>query len=85
MLRAGRLVAAEDHVIHSPPRIRLAELSPMTQRSASTTLTSCIRSAPRPGQPFLDHQSVGSTNDLNPESLSFENFNVGPLPDGGGV
>ena len=50
-----------------PPRIRLAEVSPITQRSASTRLDLPQPFGPTtPVRPGSITKSVGSTNDLNP-------------------
>src|SRR4051812_21150069 len=55
----------------SPPRIRLAELSPITQRKASTRLDLPQPLGPTmPVSPGSIASSVGSTNDLNPASRS---------------
>ncbi len=58
----------------SPPRICLAELSPITQRSASTKFDLPQPFGPTtPVSPGSIESSVGSTNDLNPDSLSVVN------------
>ena len=57
-----------------PPRMRLAESSPMTQRRASTKLDLPQPFGPTiPVRPRSIQISVGSTKDLNPVILSFEN------------
>src|SRR4051794_10426961 len=71
-LREGRLPEpAKITSSISPPRIRLAELSPITQRKASTRLDLPQPLGPTmPVSPGSIASSVGSTNDLNPASRS---------------
>src|SRR5690606_8121115 len=63
-----------------PPRKCLAELSPITQRTASMILD-----LPQPLGPTIAVKlpaigiTVGSTNDLNPESLIFSSFITGTM------
>src|SRR5690606_3310190 len=71
-------------VIDSPRRF-LAELSPITQRTASM-----IFDLPQPFGPTTAHRLlgkltvVGSTNDLNPASLMLFNRIEGQFPEGFG-
>src|SRR5271154_4583708 len=74
MLRAGRpLVPPKMTSSISPPRMRLAEFSPITQRSASTRFD-----LPQPLGPTMPvipdsiTSSVGSTKDLKPLRRSLE-------------
>ena len=80
MLRAGR--AAEPAKMTSSisePRTEVGRASPITQRRASSRLD-----LPQPFGPTIAvspgsmMSSVGSTNDLKPESLSLLNFNSCP-------
>ena len=65
-----------------PPRKFLAELSPITQRTASIILD-----FPQPLGPTILIKFpligivVASTNDLNPASLIFSSFITGKIPD----
>src|SRR5579863_8893998 len=78
MLRAGRAVVPPKMTSSiSPPRIFLAEFSPMTQRSASTRFDLPQPLGPTmPVRPGSIASSVGSTNDLNPLRRSFEKCTV---------
>ena len=75
MLRAGRSrVPPKMTSSMSPPRICLAEVSPMTQRNASTRLDLPQPLGPTtPVKPGWTTNSVASTKDLNPDSRSFVN------------
>src|SRR5690349_23244198 len=87
MLRAGR--AAEPEKMTSSislPRTDVGRVSPITQRSASNRLDFPQPLGPTTAvNPGSTKSSVGSTNDLNPESLSRVNFKemrrptLGPL------
>src|SRR6476646_5133808 len=76
MLRAGR--AADPEKITSSislPRMDVGLVSPITQRSASNRLDLPQPLGPTTAvRPGSMKSSVGSTNDLNPESLSRVNF-----------
>src|ERR1022692_1546873 len=62
------------------PRIALAELAPITQRSASTRFDLPQPFGPTtPVSPGSMTNSVGSTKDLNPRTLRRVNF-TRPLP-----
>src|SRR4051812_46304040 len=78
VLRAGRPpLPAKIMSSISPPRMDVGRVSPMTQRSASNRLD-----LPQPFGPMMAvnpgsmKSSVGSTNDLNPDSLSRANLKV---------
>ena len=73
MLRDGRsAVPLKMTSSISPPRICLAEDSPMTQRNASTRLDLPHPLGPTtPVRPGSIRSSVPSTKDLKPESRSF--------------
>src|SRR5689334_3460882 len=77
MLRAGR--AAEPEKMTSSislPRTDVGLVSPITQRSASNRLDLPQPLGPTTAvRPGSTKSSVGSTNDLNPESVSRVNFN----------
>ena len=75
MLRAGRLALPPKMTSSiSPPRMRLAEVSPITQRSASTRLDLPQPLGPTmPVSPGSIESSVGSTKDLKPLSRSLVN------------
>src|SRR4030095_13830327 len=75
MLRAGRLeVPAKMTSSISLPRMRLAEVSPITQRSASTRFDLPQPLGPTmPVMPGSIRNSVASTNDLNPATRSLAN------------
>ncbi len=80
MLREGRpALPAKMTSSISLPRTEVGRVSPMTQRSASNRFDLPQPFGPtmavRPGSIW---SSVGSTNDLNPESLSLVNFNGCP-------
>ena len=61
-----------------PPRIFLADVSPMTQRKASTRLDLPQPLGPTtPDSPGSITSSAGSTKDLNPETLIEVNCNGG--------
>src|SRR5713101_9233297 len=72
MLRAGRDVVPPKMTSSiSPPRMRLAEFSPITQRSASTRFDLPQPFGPTmPVMPGSIASSVRSTEDLNPVRLS---------------
>src|SRR5690348_2787288 len=72
MLRAGRVAVPPKMTSSiSPPRIRLAEVSPITQRSASTRFDLPQPFGPTiPVMPGSISSSVGSTKDLKPERRS---------------
>ena len=72
ILRSGREAEPEKITSSiSPPRMRLAEVSPMTQRKASTRLDLPQPFGPTiPVIPLLSFKSVVSTKDLKPLSLS---------------
>src|SRR5215469_664100 len=74
MLRAGfAVVPAKITSSISPPRTRLAEFSPITQRSASTRFDLPQPFGPTtPVSPGSIASSVGSTKDLNPTKRSRE-------------
>ncbi len=74
-LRAGRpLVPPKMTSSISPPRMRLAEFSPIAQRSASTRFDLPQPFGPTmPVTPASMRSSVGSTKDLKPLSLNFAN------------
>ena len=82
MLRAGRSVVPEKITSSMPDaRIDLYELSPITQRSASSRLDLPQPLGPTtPVRPGSIKRSVGSTKDLNPESLNRVNFILSPCP-----
>ena len=71
-LRAGRGDVPAKITSSIPlPRILLAEFSPITQRSASSRFDFPQPLGPTtPVRPGLITSSVGSTKDLNPDSLS---------------
>src|ERR1700688_2799498 len=71
MLRGGRVsVPPKMTSSISPPRICLAEISPITQRKASTMFDLPQPCGPTmPVRPGSMTSSVGSTKDLKPESL----------------
>src|SRR5271154_3119282 len=76
-LRAGRpALPAKITSSISLPRTEVGRVSPITQRSASNRLDLPQPLGPttavRPGSTY---SSVGSTKDLNPDSLSLVNFN----------
>src|SRR6516164_9840731 len=75
MLRAGRwALPAKITSSISPPRSRLAEVSPITQRSASTRFDLPQPFGPTiPVKPGAIASSVRSTNDLNPTRRSRSN------------
>src|SRR5271165_6010624 len=75
MLRAGLpALPAKITSSISPPRRRLAEVSPITQRSASTRFDLPQPFGPTmPVKPGAIASSVGSTNDLNPTRRSRSN------------
>src|SRR6516225_1139639 len=75
MLRAGRwALPAKITSSISPPRSRLAEVSPITQRSASTRFDLPQPFGPTiPVKPGAIASSVSSTNDLNPTRRSRSN------------
>src|SRR6185503_14723367 len=82
-LREGRLSAPAKITSSMPPaRMALAELAPITQRSASRRLDLPQPFGPTmPVTPGSMRNSVGSTKDLNPESLSRWNSTpLAPLP-----
>src|SRR5262245_28318282 len=81
MLRAGLCEVPEKMTSSMPEaRMLLYELSPITQRSASSKFDLPQPLGPTPPvSPFPMISSVGSTNDLKPESLSRENFITPPL------
>src|SRR5690606_857007 len=72
MLRAGRVpVPPKMTSSISPPRIRLADVSPITQRRASTRFDLPQPFGPTiPVNPGSIRSSVGSTKDLKPERRS---------------
>src|SRR5690554_4118244 len=75
-LRAGRLLEPEK-ITSSMPEARMAlyELSPITQRSASTRLDFPHPFGPTtPVSPGSNTSSTGSVKDLKPVSLRRENF-----------
>jgi hypothetical protein len=76
MLRAGRVVVPEKITSSMPEaRMLLYELSPITQRSASSRLDLPQPFGPTtPVSPGSMTISAGSTNDLKPESLRRLNF-----------
>ena len=76
LLRAGRLPEPEKITSSMPEaRIALYELSPITQRSASTRLDLPQPFGPTtPVRPGSRYSSVESEKDLNPWSLRRENF-----------
>src|SRR6516165_12311045 len=82
LLRAGlAIVPAKMTSSISPPRIRLAELSPITQRSASTRLDLPQPLGPTiPVRPGSIASSVASTNDLNPTRRSRQTRITQPRP-----
>src|SRR5579863_6152174 len=83
MLRAGRpALPAKMTSSISPARSRRAEVSPMTQRSASTRLDLPQPFGPTmPVSPGSIASSVGSTKDLNPASRS-RSICMPPVPGG---
>ena len=72
MLRAGRFAVPPKITSSiSPPRICLADVSPITQRSASTRFDLPQPFGPTtPVMPGSMISSVGSTKDLNPVTRS---------------
>ena len=82
MLRDGRCVVPEKMTSSMPEaRMVLYELSPITQRSASSRLDLPQPLGPTtPVRPGSMNSSVGSTNDLNPESRSRVNFILPQAP-----
>src|SRR6202008_3775246 len=86
-LREGRLLLpAKMTSSISPPRIDLAEVSPMTQRSASTRLDLPQPFGPTmPVRPGAMTSSVASTKDLKPLRRSFVNWTNGALPAASGL
>ena len=81
VLRAGRLPLPEKITSSMPEaRMFLYELSPITQRSASTRLDLPQPFGPTtPVRPGSIRNSVGSTKDLKPRTRSRVNFNA-PAP-----
>ena len=81
MLRPGRsALPAKMTSSISPPRICLAEVSPITQRSASIRLDLPQPFGPTmPVSPGSISSSAGSTNDLKPVIRSLVNCNNAPL------
>src|SRR5262245_6858387 len=85
VLRAGRLLVPEKMTSSiSAARIDLCDVSPMTQRSASTRLDLPQPLGPTtPVSPGSIRKSVGSTKDLNPinrKRVSFIAFQFQLLP-----
>src|ERR1700690_3716454 len=80
-LRAGRPALPEKITSSiSLPRTEVGRVSPITQRKASNKLDLPQPFGPTTAvKPGSTKSSVGSTNDLKPESLSRVNFN-GPAP-----
>src|SRR5262245_61156757 len=78
MLRPGRVALPLKMMSSiSSPRMRLAEVSPITQRNASTRLDLPQPLGPTmPVTPGSIINSVGSTKDLKPVSLSFANCTI---------
>ena len=79
-LRAGRLPDPAKITSSMPEaRMDLYELSPITQRSASTRFDLPQPFGPTtPVSPGSIRKSVGSTNDLKPERRRRENFMASP-------
>src|SRR5690606_5554140 len=84
-LRPGRLLDPEKITSSMPEaRIALYELSPITQRSASTRLDLPQPLGPTtPVSPGSSSSSVGSQKDLKPWSRRRWNFTARPEPAGG--
>src|SRR5688572_26247946 len=82
VLRGGRLLVPEKITSSiSDARMDLNELSPITQRSASTRLDLPQPFGPTtPVRPGSIRKSVGSTKDLNPSRRSFVSFMPRTLP-----
>ena len=86
MLRAGRsALPAKITSSISPPRSRLAEVSPITQRSASTRFDLPQPLGPTmPVRPGPTVSSVASTKDLNPtrrsRSICISYLHAAPIP-----
>ncbi len=82
MLRAGRVPApAKMTSSISLPRICLADVSPITHLSASTRFDFPQPLGPTiPVIPGSMASSVGSTNDLKPESRSLSNWTIYTTP-----
>src|SRR5690606_16390010 len=83
VLRAGRVAEPEKMTSSMPDaRIFLYELSPITQRNASTRLDLPQPLGPTtPVSPLSMTNSLGSTKDLKPRRRSRENFMRAPLQD----
>src|SRR5262245_7223310 len=81
-LRAGRVAVPEKMTSSIPEaRMLLCELSPITQRRASSRLDLPQPLGPTtPVRPSSISISAGSTNDLNPVSRSRQNFMPRPRP-----
>src|SRR5580692_3076146 len=82
VLRAGRpALPAKMTSSISVPRTEVGRVSPITQRSASNRFDLPQPFGPTTAvKPGSTKSSVGSTNDLKPESLSRVNFNGLVLP-----
>src|SRR6266700_5680711 len=80
LLRAGRLLVPLKMTSSMPDaRSDLCEVSPITQRSASTRLDLPQPFGPTtPVSPCSIWKSVGSTNDLNPSRRSLLSFIIPP-------
>ena len=82
VLRAGRLLVPEKMTSSiSAARIDLCEVSPITQRSASTRFDLPQPFGPTtPVRPGSIRKSVGSTNDLKPSRRSRVSFISAQFP-----